>query len=202
MITMGLPRNFIRAGWTTGGTASVAPVRGPGAILAGSCSGATRGQVARHAEEHPSLALDVPGVMQGRVRAADVVTFIAAHADAAPLVYSSGTPAEVAALQDRFGRAEVATGLDALFGEVARDLLARGFRRIVVAGGETSGAVAQAMTGALSVDAMTIGPEIDPGVPVLTLGTGDDAVASALKSGNFGAPDFFAKALRMMEAGT
>ena len=72
-----------------------------------------------------------------------------------------------------------------------------GYRRIVVAGGETSGAVAQAVTDALGLGDMRIGPEIDPGVPVLGLGD----MRLALKSGNFGAPDFFTKALRMMEDG-
>ena len=72
-----------------------------------------------------------------------------------------------------------------------------GYRRIIVAGGETSGAVAQAVTDQLGIFAMHIGPEIDPGVPILTIGQ-DTPVALALKSGNFGAEDFFAKALRKM----
>lgn len=194
-IALGLPRGLIRAGRAQGGAVPFTPVKGPEAILAGSCSGATRGQVDHHAQAHPTLAIDVPGVMDGTVTPATLVEFILSHTGRAPLAYSSGNPQAVAAVQSRYGRAAVAERLDALFAETARRLVKSGVTRLVVAGGETSGAVAQAVTQALAVDAMRIGPEIDPGVPILSLG----GVALALKSGNFGARDFFAKALRMME---
>lgn len=196
-IALGLPRNLIRAGLAKGGQTGFAPAAGPGAILAGSCSGATRGQVERHAAQHPALRIDVAQVMAGQFGPDDLVAFIEDKRAQAPLVYSSGTPDQVAALQQRYGREAVAARLDALFAETARRLVARGYRRIVVAGGETSGAVAQAVTDALGLGDMRIGPEIDPGVPVLGLGD----MRLALKSGNFGAPDFFTKALRMMEDG-
>ena len=197
-IALGLPRNFIRRGEAKGGGAPFQPVTGPEAILAGSCSGATRGQIDEHSRHHPVLAIDVPGVMAGEVTAATLVDFILGNPGRAPLAYSSGTPEDVRALQLRFGREEVSARLDTLFAETARTLLERGVRRIVVAGGETSGAVAQAVAGALGSPAMHIGPEIDPGVPVLTLGE-TDPVALALKSGNFGARDFFVKALDLMD---
>lgn len=197
-IALGLPRNFIRAGRAKGGAMPFVPVTGPGAILAGSCSGATRGQVEHYARDHPTLAIDVPGVMDGRVTVQTLVDFVHANADRAPLAYSSSSPQVVAAVQSRFGRDVLAARLDALFADTARALVASGVTRLVVAGGETSGAVAQAVTRALNVDAMQIGPEIDPGVPILTLG---DHAALALKSGNFGARDFFAKALALMEGG-
>lgn len=198
-IALGLPRNFIRSGRAQGGETPFAPVDGPEAILAGSCSGATRGQIDHHAARHPTLAIDVPGVMAGDITAADVTAFLMKHQGKAPLVYSSGTPVEVRATQEMFGREAVSARLDGLFADIARDLIAHGYRRIVVAGGETSGAVAQAVCGGLSVEAMRIGPEIDPGVPILSLG--EPPVLLALKSGNFGAPDFFEKALAMMGAG-
>ena len=94
------------------------------------------------------------------------------------------------ALQDRHGRDKVAHRLDRLFADAAASLVKKGVRRLVVAGGETSGAVVSA----LNLGALTVGPEIDPGVPVL-VSTGDEPIALALKSGNFGAPEFFAKAL-------
>lgn len=197
-IAMGLPRNFVRAGRTTGERVDFASVKGPGVILAGSCSGATRGQVEQHAARHPAMAIDVAAVMDGQLRASDLHGFIAGHRDAAPLVYSSGSPDEVTALQTRYGRECVAKRLDALFAETARALVEDGWRRIVVAGGETSGAVAQAVTTELGCRAMRIGPEIDPGVPVLGLGSVEAPLLLALKSGNFGSPDFFEKALRMM----
>ncbi|WP_417271539.1 3-oxo-tetronate kinase [Celeribacter sp.] len=198
-IALGLPRNFIRAEHAKGGDVPFIPAMGAEAILAGSCSGATRGQVDYHAARHPTLAIDVPGVMQGSVTVDDLTAFIMDHQGEAPLVYSSGGPEEVRAVQQEFGREATAAKLDALFADTARALVGSGYRRIVVAGGETSGAVAQAVCETLGVNAMRIGPEIDPGVPILSLG--DAPVLVALKSGNFGAQDFFEKALQMMETG-
>lgn len=199
-VALGLPRNFIRRGEAKGGRSAFQPVVGPEAILAGSCSGATRGQIDQHAQNHPVYPIDVPAVMSGHVTPQTLAQFMAENAGRAPLAYSSGAPEDVTALQERFGREAVSARLDALFAETARALLARGCRRIVVAGGETSGAVAQAVASALGSPAMVIGPEIDPGVPILTLGS-EAPVALALKSGNFGSPDFFAKSLSIMESG-
>lgn len=199
-IAQGLPRNVRRSGFVRAKGSSFAGVSGPAAILAGSCSGATRGQIDAHATQHPTLEIDVPDVMRGRVTSDNLVDFCTAHASDAPLVYSSGTPDKVSTIQTEFGREAVAEKLDALFAVTAGTLVDRGYRRIVVAGGETSGAVAQAVAARLGAVGMTVGPEIDPGVPVLSLGQ-DKRVALALKSGNFGAPDFFSKALQVMEAG-
>ena len=192
-IAMGLAATFIAEGLARGAGAGTAGITGPEAILAGSCSGATREQVAIHARTHPTLAVDVAGVMDGRVTTADLTSFLLAHAGKAPLAYSSGTPEEVAAMQARFGREKVASALDTLFADTARHLVSAGIRRLVVAGGETSGAVVSA----LDLGALAIGAEIDPGVPVLVSG-GERPVALALKSGNFGAPDFFRKALERL----
>jgi uncharacterized protein YgbK (DUF1537 family) len=192
-IATGLAANFVAQGLAGGARVGTAGVAGPEAILAGSCSGATRGQVAVHSRNHPTLAVDVAGVMDGSVTTADITSFLLAHAGKAPLAYTSGTPEEVAAMQDRFGRERVAAALDALFAETARGLISAGIRRLVVAGGETSGAVVSA----LDLGALAIGAEIDPGVPVL-LSAGEQPVALALKSGNFGTPDFFNKALERL----
>lgn len=190
-IALGLPGNFIRAGLATGGQSLTGVgLDGPEAILAGSCSGATRGQVERHKARHPTLAIDVDAVMRGETTPEDLVGFLLSHAGQAPLAYSSGAPDEVRRLQDRYGRERVARALDALFADTARELVRRGVRRLVVAGGETSGAVVSA----LDLGALTIGPEIDPGVPVL-VSDGPSPVALALKSGNFGGTDFFTRAL-------
>jgi uncharacterized protein YgbK (DUF1537 family) len=192
-IAIGLAANFIEQGLAAGTSASVAGVDGPEAILAGSCSGATREQVEIHRKNHPTLAIDVGGVMAGSVTTAMLTSFLVANEGRAPLVYSSSTPDEVQAVQAHFGREAVAAALDELFAKTAQELVKAGVRRIVVAGGETSGAVVSA----LDLGALTIGPEIDPGVPVLLSG-GAKAVALALKSGNFGAPDFFVKALERL----
>jgi uncharacterized protein YgbK (DUF1537 family) len=192
-IAIGLATNFIEQGLASGTGADVIGLEGPEAILAGSCSGATRGQVDLHRKSHPTLAIDVAGVMDGSVTPSDLVSFFQENQGSAPLVYSSGTPDEVRAIQKRFGRENVATALDALFASTAQELIKAGIRRLVVAGGETSGAVVSA----LDLGALTIGAEIDPGVPVLLSG-GDNPVALALKSGNFGTPDFFNKALERL----
>lgn len=195
-IARGLPRNFIRRGEAAGGAYSFerVGVSGPGAILAGSCSGATRQQVEVYARDHPSLPIDVDAVMSGQIDAAMLAGFVLSHRGQAPLVYSSGTPDAVRTLQARYGREVVADALDGLFAETARRLVARGVVRLVIAGGETSGAVVSA----LDLGALTIGMEVDPGVPVLVSRL-ERPVALALKSGNFGKPDFFAKALRRLE---
>ena len=197
-IASGLPLNFIRAGKARGDGIRFTAISGPEAILAGSCSGATRGQIALHARHHPTLAIDVPGVMSGSITAASLVDFILSNTGRSPLVYSSGSPEEVKGLQSEFGHEAVSAKLDALFAATARTLVQEGLRRIVAAGGETSGAIARAITDQLDLCAMEVGPEIDPGVPILTVGS-DDPVALALKSGNFGTEDFFAKALKTME---
>jgi uncharacterized protein YgbK (DUF1537 family) len=192
-IALGLPANFIARGQAGGAGIDFAGVSGPGAILAGSCSGATRGQIEAHAKTHPSLRIDVDAVMDDVQGVADVVEFLTAHAGQAPLVYSSSAPAIVAETQARHGREAVAHRLDSLFADVAVAMRDKGVCRLVIAGGETSSAVAQA----LDLGALRIGPEIDPGVPILTDAEG--TLALALKSGNFGAIDFFAKALSRME---
>src|SRR5215207_9942500 len=165
------------------------------AVLAGSCSKATLAQIEVHRAGHPVLQVEVEAVMEGAVTPEALAAFVHAHAGEAPLVYSSAAPDKVRMLQDAHGREAIAAALDALFAETAARLVYDGVRRLVVAGGETSGAVVSA----LSLDALAIGPEIDPGVPALAAADGRP-LALALKSGNFGAPDFFAKALRMLKA--
>ena len=84
--------------------------------------------------------------------------------------------------------------VEKLLADIAKALVAQGFTRLVVAGGETSGAVVNG----LGVKALSIGPEIDPGVP-WTRSLSQLDVALALKSGNFGSPDFFLKAWRYLQ---
>jgi uncharacterized protein YgbK (DUF1537 family) len=109
------------------------------------------------------------------------------------LVYSTAAPDVVTGVQSRLGRERAAGLIEDAFSIVARELVERGVRRLVVAGGETSGAIVQA----LGVEALAIGREIDPGVP-WTTALGAQPLSLALKSGNFGATEFFAKALAML----
>lgn len=188
-IALGLPANFIASGLASGRAGTFEGKQGPEAILAGSCSGATRGQIDIHARTHPVLAISVDEVMAGRTTVADLVSFTTVNHGKAPLIYSSGTPEQVAQAQQRYGREIVADRLDGLFADTARQLVDGGVRRLVVAGGETSGAVAQA----LDLGDLAIGPEVSPGVPVLV--SRRRGIALALKSGNFGGPNFFDEAL-------
>ncbi len=197
-VAMGLPRNFIQRGVAHIHVDTFQPVSGPGVILAGSCSNATRGQIEAHRRNNPVYAIDVSKVMSGDIDSSTLLEFIHRHADTLPLIYSSATPDEVTTLQALYGASEVSEKLDNLFADTACNMIEQGVKRIVVAGGETSGAVAQAVVETLGVEAMLIGPEIDPGVPILNVGI-SNPIAIALKSGNFGTTDIFAKAMSMME---
>ncbi len=181
-VALGLPANF-------GLSAGDVPWRaqdGRAAILSGSCSIATRAQVARHKATQPAMEIDAEAVLAGRLSAAQVADWLLAQ-DGLPLAYSSADPAVVAEIQKKYGRDTAAATLEALFAEVARRITEGGVTRLITAGGETSGAVVEG----LALDRLEIGPEIDPGAPALR--ARPDLVV-ALKSGNFGAEDFFAKA--------
>ncbi len=192
-IALALAHNFIVRGRANGHRAAVGAVSGPEAILVGSCSGATRGQIDEHQKRHPVLMIEVKDVLTGVTNADRLVKFIQENQGRAPLVYSSGTPESVKQIQQEYGREKVAAALDKLFGETAKKLVANGTRRIVVGGGETSGAVVSA----LNLGALIIGEEIDTGVPAM-VSAGSDPVALALKSGNFGGRDFFARAVNTL----
>jgi 3-dehydrotetronate 4-kinase len=192
-IALGLPQNFIRRGLANGKSKAFFGVTGPEAIIAGSCSRATLSQIELHRKNHPARAIDVKAVMSGAVSVRDLVKFVQDNRGKAPLIFSSDTPDGVRSAQDTFGREQISQRLERLFADTARELVDQGLRRLVVAGGETSGAVVLA----LGLKALSIGPEIDPGVPALAAADGRP-LALALKSGNFGAPDFFAKALRLL----
>jgi len=189
-IALGLPALYRRAGLVGESPGAWAGSHGRAVALSGSCSAATRGQVAEHARAGgPQMKIDTDAVMDGSLTA-DALADWAMAQDGLPLVYSSDDPEAVAAAQARYGGERLAHALETLFGDVAKALVARGIGRLIVAGGETSGAVVTA----LGMDALQIGPKIDPGVPAMRSG---DLVLT-LKSGNFGAPDFFHKAMTVM----
>jgi 3-dehydrotetronate 4-kinase len=194
-IAMGLPKLISSRGFASGRSKPFGGGRGAGAILAGSCSNATLSQINYYRATHPSLEVDVRALMNGQISAESVTKFVSENRGRDPLVYSSAQPDKVRALQREYGDDRVAHGLEQLFAEAARKIVDEGFDRLVVAGGETSGAVVSG----LHLPAVTIGPEIDPGVPALAA-EGQMPIALALKSGNFGSVDFFAKALRALAA--
>lgn len=181
-VALGLPANF--------GCIPRTPdwERQPGPVLAvsGSCSTATRAQVARHAQRHPTREVQAEEIIEARVTPTTLLDWALAQ-DGVPLIYSSADPEVVKTVQDRFGRETAAEAIESFFADLARLAVTAGVTRIITAGGETSGAVIEA----LSLDELHIGPEIDPGVPALRVGP---ELVVALKSGNFGAEDFFQKA--------
>ena len=192
-IALGLPRNFHKAGLAGSGRSRFTAAAGREAVFAGSCSQATLAQIAHHERHHPVMRIAISDIMDGAVSSRHVVSFVEQHPGEAPLVCTSQPPDEVRRVQERYGVAAAATAIEDLFADAARSLVGRGLRRLVVAGGETSGAVAFA----LGFEALEIGPEIAPGVPAVSAGEG--RLALALKSGNFGAPEFFDQALKILE---
>ncbi len=192
-VALGLPANFVRQGLMKAAAAptSMTAPKGRAAILAGSCSAATRGQVqAAIATGLPTLRIDPLALAKGETDAAKMIAWATNQsADKPLLVYSSADPDAVAAAQSRLGRDKAGQIVEEALAATAIGLAEAGFSRMIVAGGETSGAVVNG----LGVTTLEIGPEIDPGVPWTRAIGGRDMVL-ALKSGNFGAPDFFLKA--------
>ncbi|MDB5654123.1 MAG: hypothetical protein JWQ94_1736 [Tardiphaga sp.] len=192
----GLARALIASGCVqaSAGTAMLKPVGGAAACLAGSCSQATLQQIARAEQTMPVLRLDAERVLASRSEVADALAWAKERLGRGPLlIASSATPDQVAALQARHGRDKVGHALEQAMADLAEALVQAGVRRLVVAGGETSGAVVDR----LGVPGFLIGAEIAPGVPVMRA-VGSTELSLALKSGNFGGADFFEDALRLM----
>jgi uncharacterized protein YgbK (DUF1537 family) len=207
-IGLGLARALVAsAGGTSAcSTTTDAPVGGLAACLAGSCSQATLGQIASAEQVMPVLHLDPDRVVAGpdEVRRAlawaqdllnqDILN--KDHLDKGPLlIASSASPDQVAALQARHGRDAAGQAIEQAMADIAEGLVQAGVRRLVVAGGETSGAVVDR----LRIPGFLVGEEIAAGVPVLqAVGAKTEPMLLALKSGNFGGRDFFSDALKLM----
>jgi len=191
---LGLARAFAR-GRGAGASAALEPVGGLAAILAGSCSRATLDQVAAAEGGVPTLRLSPQRLIEDTSEAECAVAWAKDRLAAGPvLIASSAEPGDVAALQARFGREASGHAIEAALAEIAAGLVGIGVRRLIVAGGETAGAAVDR----LGVRAFRLGPEIAPGVPLMrTIGRDDGEMQVALKSGNFGGRDFFARALAM-----
>jgi uncharacterized protein YgbK (DUF1537 family) len=173
-----------------------APVGGPAACLAGSCSQATLQQIASAERKMPVLHLDSEKVVTGKTEAQRALAWANEHLGKGPiLIASSATPDQVAALQARHGRDAAGHAIEQVMADIAQGLVLSGVRRLVVAGGETSGAVVDR----LRIPGFLVGAEIAAGVPVLrAVGAKEGAMLLALKSGNFGGPEFFSNALTLM----
>ena len=190
-VALGLPENFRRAGLLGLQTSDqLKPVEGSAAVLSGSCSAATQRQVAEMVKQRPALSIDPLALASGENVVENALEWARSKLnDGPPLIYATAAPEQVRATQDKIGREQAGALVEGAMAAIAKGLAAAGVRRFVVAGGETSGAVVQA----LGVTGLHIGPQIDPGVP-WTTSIGDPSYALALKSGNFGTDDFFLKA--------
>jgi uncharacterized protein YgbK (DUF1537 family) len=197
-IAMGLPENFRRAGQLPArqDADALPDAAGHAAVLAGSCSRATLAQIAFARANVPVLQLDPLATPDAAALARGAIAWADGKLGGAPLVIAASAPPErVAALQERLGRDEAGALVEHALAGIAAALVARGVRRLVVAGGETAGAVATR----LGVRSLRIGAEIDPGVPWTYAEGSGPPLLLALKSGNFGAPDFFLKSFAMLE---
>lgn len=197
-LALGLPGNFRKAGKLRDvDAAQRVAVDGGEVVLAGSASVATNGQVAAWLEaKRPALRINPLELAAGRPVVEQALEF-ARQAGETVLIYATSSPDEVKAVQQQLGVERAGAMVEDALGQIAKGLLNAGVRRFVVAGGETSGAVVQA----LGVQLLQIGAQIDPGVPA-TLSSGAQPLALALKSGNFGGRDFFSKALKHLSGET
>jgi uncharacterized protein YgbK (DUF1537 family) len=195
-IALGLPENFRRRGLlgNRGPADRLPAISGPAAVLSGSCSNATQAQVAYMRERVPVFTIDPVAAAAGRNIAEEALAWAAPRLGGRPIVISATAPPEqVAAIQQVLGRERAGAMVEGILADIARGLVARGVQRLVVAGGETAGAVVQA----LGITGLRIGRQIDPGVP-WTASLGEPVLALALKSGNFGGPDFFLRAFSVL----
>ncbi|MGW6269430.1 3-oxo-tetronate kinase [Streptomyces sp. NPDC055060] len=187
-LAIGLPANW---GFEPSPAAArLPPPGGHQAVVSGSVSTATNGQVQEFLRGgRPAFSVDPLRIAAGDDVAAAALAFAAGHLDHGPvLVYSTEAPDAVKDVQGRLGAAKAGELVERTLARVAQGLVELGVRQLVVAGGETSGAVVQA----LGLTGLRIGPQIDPGVPWCAAALpGGDPLHITLKSGNFGGPDFF-----------
>lgn len=200
-VAIGLPANF---GIEASNTASTLPAaNGLQAVVSGSCSLATNRQVLAFIQAgHPALAIDPLQLAAQQATGRDVVADALAWAEpllsqGPVLIYSSADATAVRSVQGMLGVEAAGALVERTLAAIGRGLVARGVRQLVVAGGETSGACVQA----LRITQMKIGPQIDPGVPwchAQTDAAPNGGLHLTLKSGNFGADDFFSKAFAVL----
>ncbi len=200
-VAIGLPQNFGIA--PSAQAAQLPRAKGLQAVVSGSCSLATNAQVKVWMDAGlPAHVLDTEAIATNPSAAAALVRQALDWAqpllaNGPVLIYSTADPLAVKAVQSAHGAQATGEAIEHALAQIAAGLVQAGVRQLVVAGGETSGACVQA----LGVQSMRIGPQIDPGVPwcyaqVPSVG---ESVHLALKSGNFGTPDFFSKAFKGLQ---
>jgi uncharacterized protein YgbK (DUF1537 family) len=197
---LGLARALIKAGRVARSAVDVSdatrPVGGLTAVVAGSCSTATLTQISAASQLMPVLRLDPEKLIEGNTEIEAAIGWARENIGKGPiLIAASAPPATVAQIQAKYGRDRSGHAIEAAIASIGSALIELGVKRMVIAGGETAGAAVDQ----LAIPAFLIGPEIAPGVPILrSLGNRQGALLMALKSGNFGGPNFFAEALALM----
>lgn len=195
-LAQGLPGNFRQHGLMSSPATMDNPQAAEGfkAVIAGSCSAATRDQIDIMRAHHPAFRIDPIALASGHDVVGAALEWAATHVGERPiLIYATAAPEEVKRNQATLGIDHSAALVERALAAIAAGLVELGVGQLIVAGGETSGAVLHA----LGVTRLTIGRQIDPGVPWTTAMLAKPkrrALALALKSGNFGSPDFFLKA--------
>jgi uncharacterized protein YgbK (DUF1537 family) len=193
-LALGLGKNF---GLQAGRAAKSITPSGRRAILAGSCSRMTLKQIEVAKKIFPHFRV-APEELAAQFETAleRVLAWAKQHrSDPHPLlVYTSGSPDEIASNQKALGADRAGDLCERFLATVARHFVADEILQLIVAGGETSGAVVTK----LGLDLLRIGPEIDPGVPWTLASGGRREIVLALKSGNFGSEDFFVNAWRLL----
>ncbi|MGQ4877516.1 3-oxo-tetronate kinase [Billgrantia sp. LNSP4103-1] len=192
-IARGLPLNFIKQGklQAPDDASRIALSQGNTLILAGSCSAMTNKQVAHWLESRPGYRLDPLSLAEGDAQVNDAIAWALDHLPRqSVLIYASADPGAVKQVQAVLGTEAAGTLVESALARIARAVHEHGIDKYVIAGGETSGAVLQA----LEVKALRIGPEVAPGVP-WTVSTFGPPLSLALKSGNFGDERFFTQVI-------
>jgi uncharacterized protein YgbK (DUF1537 family) len=197
-VAIGLPQNWRASGaLPEAGAADALPTpSGTCAIISGSCSVATNAQV-RHFQQAgcPCFRIDPLALARGVNLVREALDWAAPLLVKGPLlIYATAEPPAVKEVQEQLGAARAGELVESTLASIAKGLVALGVRQLVVTGGETAGAVVQA----LGVTQLVIGPQIAPGVPWTSARSGAHTLHLALKSGNFGGTDFFTKAFAQL----
>lgn len=165
------------------------PTKGRCVILSGSCSSMTQRQVAQYQTLAPSLPLSIEACLNNLNYPEELARYVVAqNSEFAPLIYATTTSQQLKLIQQQYGQKIISEAIESCFATLAQHLITAGFINFIIAGGETSGRVTQA----LEITAFHIGPQIAPGVPWVR--ATDHTVSLALKSGNFGDEHFFFRA--------
>ena len=192
-----LPEEYRRLGWLEpiADAGQLSRIKGPALVISGSCSIATLGQIEHFKHDHEAFTLDPLTLANDPNLIGRAITWGRKRLGEKPvMIYASAPPEQVREAQLKLGIERASQFVEEALAKVAQELVGTGVRRLVVAGGETSGAVVSA----LGVTSLRIGHQIDPGVPWTETQVAGQTIALALKSGNFGAENFFSRSFEVL----